>query len=100
MKRIPLCVNKRKCTFHKHHGSCNIHLPFFSSKLNFLYCVVEAWCFSLSISNLFPFPLEGKEEATRDIELQETNQELEEEREDLEKQVEHFPSFSTLKSKR
>jgi hypothetical protein len=75
-------------------------LKFFSSKVNFLYCVVEAWCFLLSISNLFPFPLEGKEEATKDIELQETNQELEEEREDLEKQVEHFPSFSRLGSKR
>ncbi len=62
-------------------------LKLFFSKVNFLYCVVEAWCSSLWISNLFPFPLKGKEEATRDTELQETNQELEEEREDLEKQV-------------
>jgi hypothetical protein len=37
-------------------------LKFFSSKVGFLYCVVEVWCSSLSISNFFPFPLKGKEE--------------------------------------
>jgi hypothetical protein len=41
--------------------------------------------FFIIFSNLFPFPLEGKEEAMRDIKLQEIDQELEEEREDLEK---------------
>jgi hypothetical protein len=39
----------------------------------------------LSFSNLFPFPLKGHKKGVRDMKLQETEQELDEEREELEK---------------